>query len=368
MREYTKDDYGFLMLDLVDNIPLPKKVKIAKIIERGSNMWNLGSFKEKLLTVLDEREYRILVSSIDNRKLKKFFKFTTGKKVDFITLNSPEYPKRLAETVFSPFILYYVGDLRLLKTNCIAIVGSRLSTFYGTSITQTYAKELAFNGFTIVSGLAEGIDTVAHKACLDVKGKTIAVLCGGLNNIYPEMNRGLARQIIRSGGLAISEQRIGIPPQAHYFPIRNRIIAGLSLGVVLTEARKSGGTRYTIYYSEIAGREVYCVPHTLQNQRGAYGNELIKQCQTCLTLSPQDVVEDLGFRYKGAIEFHEKVTALEDADVTKLREIISQEESVHFNVILEKTGFETKKLNRMLTDLELGGLIKKCPGNYFSWK
>ena len=365
MREYTKDDYGFLWLDLVDDITLVKKIRVAHILKNGSNMWNLAKFKNELLDVLEESEYNKLISSYDDKRFNSFLKLTLSKNVNFITLNSPEYPEILKKTANPPFILYYIGDLELLSSSCIAIVGSRLHSNYGTVVTEKYAKELAFNGFTIVSGLAEGIDAIAHNACLDIKGKTIAVLCGGLDRIYPSINTNLARRIVKSGGLLISENRLGVEPQKFLFPIRNRIIAGLSIAVILTEAQEKSGTKHTINYATDANRNIYCVPSSILNERGVYGNQLIKACQTFMTLSPQDVVEDLGFKYKDSQALKRKEIINDVDDAGKVRKILEGAESVHFDEILKKSQMDIKNLNSMLTKLELSGIIKKLPGNFY---
>lgn len=365
MREYTKDDYGFLWLDLVEDITLVKKIRIAHIIKNGSNMWCLSKFKKELMDVLDDKEYNNLVSSYNDKKFNSFLKLTLSKNVNFITLNSPEYPEVLKKTANPPFILYYIGDVELLSTSCIAIVGSRVHSNYGTIVTEKYAKELAFNGFTIVSGLAEGIDSIAHNVCLEIKGKTIAVLCGGLDKIYPKINTSLARRIVKSGGLLISENRLGIEPQKFLFPIRNRIIAGLSIAIVLTEAQEKSGTKHTINYATDANRNIYCVPSSILNERGKYGNQLIKSCQTFITLSPQDVVEDLGFRYRDAQALKRKEIINDVDDAGKVRKILESDESVHFDEILKKSQLDIKTLNSMLTKLELSGIIKKLAGNFY---
>lgn len=365
MRTYTKDDYGFLWLDLVEDITLIKKIRVAYILKNGSNMWNLAKFKNELMDVLDDGEYGKLVSSYDNKKFNAFLKYTLSKNVNFITINSPEYPEVLKKTANPPFILYYIGNVELLSSSCIAVIGSRLHSSYGTVVTEKYAKELAFNGFTIVSGLAEGIDTIAHNSCLDIKGKTIAVLCGGLDKIYPSINTNLARRIVKSGGLLISENRLGVEPQKFLFPIRNRIIAGLSIAVVLTEAHEKSGTKHTINYATDANRNIYCVPNSILNERGVYGNQLIKDCQTFITLSPQDVVEDLGFNYKDSQALKRREIINEIDEVGKIREILEGAESVHFDEILKISQIDTKKLNSMLTKLELSGIIKKLPGNFY---
>ncbi|MGN1227082.1 MAG: DNA-processing protein DprA [Christensenellales bacterium] len=367
MREYTKDDYGWFYLDMFDDITLVKKIKISAILENGSKMFELDKYKDELMHVLEDDEFE-LIRKVDKHKLKKSFKETIGKNINFITINSPEYPDLLKETPCPPMILYYIGNIDLLKTPCISIIGSRICTGYGKTVTERFAKELAYNGFTIVSGLAEGIDTIAHKSCLSVKGNTIAVLCGGLDSIYPSINRNLAIEILRNNGLLISENKMGVESQKFMFPIRNRIMAGLSLGVLLTEASEKSGTKHTINHAIDANRNVYCVPGSILNERGSFGNLLIKTCQSIMVTESRDIVEDLGFTYKDISEMNQQKVKTDDVESDLIRKILMEDEYVHFDKILEKSKMDIKKLNSLLTKLELSGIIKKMAGNLYMLK
>ncbi|MBQ8749808.1 MAG: DNA-processing protein DprA [Clostridia bacterium] len=365
MRELTEDDYGWLYLDSLEDLPLSKKMKVAINLVDGRKVFEIRKHINELNGVLNEKEINLIATSYNKDKIDKHIKETLKKNIGLITYRSEDYPEMLVECPWPPLVLYYVGDVSLLKTKCIAIIGSRISTGYGQTVTELFSKELAINGFTIVSGLAEGLDTVAHKACLDVKGKTIAVLCGGLDKIYPSVNTNLARQIVHSGGLLISENRIGVDSQRFMFPIRNRIIAGLCRGVVLTEASAKSGTRYTIEHALDADRRVYCVPGSILNPRGNYGNQLIKECNSLLVTSPKDVVEDLGLKYKDLSDYNRKQVKADVDEVSQIRAILEEDEYVHFDKILEKSKMDTKKLNSLLTKLELSGIIKKMAGNLY---
>ena len=365
MREYTKDDYGWFCLDSINEISLYKKIKIAVLLENGSKLFEIEKYENELYTILEGSEIVILKTKISEKNIEKLLKPTFSRGVDFITLNSPEYPKELYDCPVPPFILYYKGDIGLLKTNAIAIVGSRIHTKYGEVVTENFAKELSQNGFTIVSGLAEGLDGIAQSACLKVGGKTIAVLCGGLDKIYPAINVGLADEILKNGGLLITEQQVGVSAQKYMFPIRNRLMAYFSKGVLLTEASEHSGTKHTINHALDANRSVYCIPGSILNSRGNYGNILIKTCQSLIVLSPKDIVEDLGFKFKDKQAINDIEIKSEIDDVGLIREILSEDEYVHFEKILEKSKMDIKKLNSLLTKLEISGIIKKMAGNFY---
>lgn len=365
MRNYTKDDYGWFYLDSLDEISFSKKLKIAVALENGSKVFEIEKYKKELIGILSDAEIKIIIDNYNEKKLQNMVDDTLKRKVEFITINSSEYPDLLRNTPCPPIILYYVGDVGLLKTNCITIVGSRRCTAYGKTITEDFTSELVFNNFTIVSGLAEGIDTFAHSSCLDAKGKTIAVLCGGLNTIYPSINRDLAKRIVKEGGLLISEQRLGVEGKDFMFPIRNRILAGLSLAVLLTEAGEHTGTKHTINHAIDANRNVYCIPHSILNSRGVFGNYLIKTNQASLVTEPRDIIEDLGFECKSKLDYNENLVKLEIDEYALVREILSEDEYVHIDKILEKSKMDIKKLNTLLTKMELSGIIKKMAGNYY---
>lgn len=364
MREYTKNDLGWLWLDTIENISQKKKIMLSVVLEKGEKLFELEKYQDDILFVLNEDEFKILKHN-NIKNLDKSLKEMEKHGVDFISINSNEYPPLLREITAPPIVLYYKGNLELLKTNCITIVGSRLSTSYGKTITETFSKDLAFNGFTIVSGLADGLDTIAHTSCLKMKGKTIAVLCGGLDNIYPSINTNLAKTICENGGLLISEQGIGIETQKYMFPIRNRILAGISMAVLLTEASLKSGTKHTIAYAEDANREIFAVPTSILNTKGSFGNFLIKHNRAILVESAEDIIVALGFSVKEQNQAGKNKVLADIDEVSVLREILSEDETVHFDIILQKSKMDTKKLSSLLTKLELSGIIKKLPSNLY---
>lgn len=209
-----------------------------------------------------------------------------------IHLRSDEYPEHLAESDDAPAVIYVCGDLISQDSNAVAIVGTRNATPYGIEMASIISGELARMGVTIVSGLAIGIDTAAHRAALKAGGRTVAVLAGGLDSIYPQQNRGLARQIVESGCL-ISEYQLGTRSKRDHFPRRNRIISGLSRGVVVVEAAKKSGATWTVKWALEQNREVFAVPGNATSPQSEGTNWLIQQGAK-LTTCADDVLEELS--------------------------------------------------------------------------
>jgi DNA processing protein len=274
---------------------------------------------------------------------------------------SSNYSKLLKEIDNPPLLLYAKGDVSLLNSTCVAIVGTRRASRYGKDVTEQFSSALAKSGITIVSGLADGVDTFSHQSCVNAKGKTIAVLGGGINNIYPATNTNLANKIIETGGLIVSEYKPNEKPQTYYFPVRNRIIAGLSKVVLITEATEKSGSMHTKNYALEFGREVFAVPGRINDIYSSGCNKIIKTCQSAIALEPNDVLNFLG---KNFVENQTKVVQYSLTDKIIL-DIIDVNE-VHYEEILAKSGLDSKELNTNLIRLELKNLIKKLPGNFYS--
>ena len=200
-----------------------------------------------------------------------------GAKARIISLSDAEYPPRLKEIYDPPVILFVKGSVELLSQPGIAMVGTRHPTPYGTGMAERLATDLAARGLVIISGLARGIDTASHRGTIAAKGKTIAVLGTGIDVFYPKENTRLAEQILALGGALISEFPIGTPPTPQNFPIRNRIISGMSAGVLVVEAAEYSGTRITSRCALEQNRDVYAVPGNVTNKNSWGPNTLIKQ-------------------------------------------------------------------------------------------
>lgn len=197
--------------------------------------------------------------------------------IDILNIRDKQYPKMLKEIYDPPISLYIIGNKKILNNVSIAIVGCREATEYGKKSAKYFAYNLSKNGINIVSGLAKGIDSYSHIGTLQNEGKTIAVIGNGLDMIYPSENIWIAKKIIKTGGAIISEYPLGTKPEKMNFPARNRIISGMSKGIIVVEAKEKSGTLITVDFALEQGRDVYVVPGNINSINSIGTNELIKQ-------------------------------------------------------------------------------------------
>lgn len=280
-----------------------------------------------------------------------------------ITEGDAHYPALLREISGPPPILYLRGNPQTLSASLpLGIVGTRRPTHYGLEVTAKLATELANAGFTIVSGLATGIDARSHEAALEAGGKTIAVLGSGVDHpsIFPPENRGLARRIIESGNALISEFAPGTPAMKEHFPMRNRIISGISKGVLVVEAREKSGALITARLALEQNRDVFAVPGSIFTPTSHGPNKLIQQGAK-LVEKLEDILEEFGMEYnKSTVD---KVTGALDEKETLLLEFLVEPIGVDF--LKEKTGLETSAIIASLSMLELKGHIKSLGGDTY---
>lgn len=198
-------------------------------------------------------------------------------KIKIISLGDKEYPEKLMHIYAPPKQLYAVGDISILNDKGIAIIGCRNCTVAGAKYAYQFGYSLAKKGLNVISGFARGIDTCSHKGAIDTHGKTIAVLGSGLDVIYPPENKELFKKILQCGGVIISEYPLGAKPEKYHFPARNRIISGLSDGVLVVEAKRKSGTMITVEHALDQGKDIYAIPGDISSENSYGTNELIKQ-------------------------------------------------------------------------------------------
>ena len=217
-----------------------------------------------------------------------------NKKIKTIKINNKEYPEKLKQLENPPKQIYVLGDWGILNDFSIAIVGCRLCSDYGKNMAQSIAYNLAKHNINVISGLALGIDTNAHLGCLMNRGKTIAVVAHGLDMIYPTQNINLANEIIEKGGAIISEYPVGVRPRKENFPERNRLISGLSNGVVVIEAKEKSGSLITVECALEQGKDVFAVPGNINSSNSIGTNNLIKEGAK-ITTCVNDILEEYKF-------------------------------------------------------------------------
>lgn len=280
-----------------------------------------------------------------------------------IELENKLYPKILKNIKKVPKKLYINGNLEILNSNCIAIVGSRKNTKYGEKWCKKFAQEFIKYNLTIVSGMALGIDKIAHKTAIRNGGKTIAVLPSGLENIYPEENLELYNEIILNGGCVISEYEPKINASSKNFLERNRIVSGLSLGTVVIEAAYRSGTSVTAKIAKEQGRDVFCIPGSLDNPKSIGTNNLIKEFAKIVT-SPKDVINNYNFLHKIEVNSNTLVEEQIPEEYKKIYSLIT-DIPININDIAKKSLLELREVSSKLTMLELDGKVVKLSGNMY---
>jgi len=293
--------------------------------------------------------------------------------VQILTFRNELYPKLLKEIYDPPITLFVKGDATCLNSPTVSVVGSRRATPYGINTAEKLARDLAKRGLTICSGLARGIDSAAHRGALECKGRTVAVLGSGLDYIYPRENKKMAQQIEETG-CVISEFPLGTSPSPQNFPIRNRIISGLSLGTCLVEAAEFSGSLITARLALEQGREVFAVPGNITSKCSFGPNLWIKQGAK-LVQDWQDIVEELPPPVKEQVlatsksqpQDHERSLfseVLSEAEKLVL-ELLNEDEAVHVDRLLELSQMTSSELLATLSELEMKDRIKQLRGKNF---
>ncbi len=298
----------------------------------------------------------------------------------FLTHDCPAYPERLREIYDPPAVLWYRGKTDVLSIPGIAVVGTRHPTPYGTGMTQMLSRALAARGICILSGMARGVDTEAHKGALEAKGTTVAVWGTGIDVIYPKENKRLAEQILENGGCLLSEFPLGTFPAPQNFPVRNRVLSGMSVGVLVVEASEHSGTRITARCAMEQNRDVYAVPGNVTNKGSWTPNTLIKQGAK-LTATWEDVWEDLPSQIRLELEDRMGTGAASgggpaaslpsESEMPPLERLVfqqlRQDESVQLDDLIERLDghMQSPEIFTALFELELAGRIRQLPGKHY---
>jgi len=294
-----------------------------------------------------------------------------------ITLSDREYPLRLKEIYDPPVVLFVRGNVEILSQPGIAMVGTRHPTPYGVGMAERLANDLAARGLVIISGMARGVDTASHRGAIAAKGKTLAVFGTGIDVIYPKENSRLAEQILALGGALISEFPAGTFAAPQNFPIRNRIISGISIGVLVVEAAEYSGTRITARCALEQNREVYAVPGNVTNKNSWGPNTLIKQGAK-LVATWEDIWEELPTDIQTALtpvadESSQAETAslfpddVQSPHEKRILKLLKADESTHIDQLVEMLEAEmsSSEIFAALFELELNGKVRQLPGKNF---
>ncbi|HEY0428799.1 MAG TPA: DNA-processing protein DprA [Pyrinomonadaceae bacterium] len=356
----------------------------TKLLERfgsAENVFHATRSELESLRLRAESIESILKREFHEKAIEEFEK-VKNLGGDVLILDDGSYPYLLREIADPPIVLYVKGDWQACaESPCVAVVGSRRCSTYGENASEMLARDLAVKGVCIVSGLARGIDSAAHRGAVRARGKTIAVLGTGIDSVYPKENAKLVSEILDTGGAVVSQFPLATPPLKDNFPYRNRIISGLSLGVLIVEASERSGSLITARLAMEQNREVLAVPGNITSKNSFGTNYLIKSGAK-LVQQWQDVVAELPGEISAAIlppKLDEKAAESESnqqklapADLSdnerKVWHKLSADEPTQIDVLLEASGLAFGDLNASLLSLEMRDLIRALPGKCYARK
>ena len=334
--------------------------KPSDLFENLSELTHQINFKSKSLDYLRNPNWD---------KIEQELAWSDSKNNHILTLDHPDYPQLLKEIPDPPTLLYVIGDPTLLSTNQIAMVGSRNPSSFGRDTAYDFARYLAKQNFTISSGLALGIDYESHRGALAASGKTIAVTATGLDRVYPARHKDIAHEIANNGGAIVSEYPLGTTPRKEYFPRRNRIISGLSVGTLIVEAAQQSGSLITARYAGEHGREVFAIPGSIHNPLAKGCHTLIRQGAK-LVEKAEHILEELGHMIdctNNQVPTDAPVNCPQTPNsvYSDILEHIGFEPTTP-DMVIERSGLTPEAVSSMLVLLELQGFVETLPGGAYS--
>ncbi|MCQ2387355.1 MAG: DNA-processing protein DprA [Clostridia bacterium] len=336
--EYKHKQY---LYNLVSN-----KVGIKAVLEEG---------KDYIMKNIGENPYKTLLNSANDTYLKFLLDNLDRKEITVVSIESDKYPKLLKDTDIPPLVLYTKGNIDLLNSECFSIVGSRKSLPFSKNIAKEFSNSMIDAGFTLVTGIAQGIDQTVLECAVNRKASAISVIASGFDNFYPSSNKSLCESVIKTG-LAITEHAPEVKSMPYLFPVRNRIIAGLSKGTLVVSGSLKSGTFYTAEYTEQYGRDLFAIPYRVGIESGMGCNDLIKK-GAMLVDSPKDI-----------LNFYNKEVKSIDEDFSKEEnEIISilKDGEKHIDKICQLLNKRVFEIMPILSMLEIKGVISKNGVNIY---
>ncbi len=364
-----------ILLNMLPDIGI---IRVKNLLERFGSLKNIFTATQAELEEVEDIGPKIassILKSEREKELKREIELISRYDVSVISYLDKEYPDNLRQIYDPPIILYVKGNIQPEDKFAIAIVGSRIASHYGIATAERLGYELASRGFIIISGLARGIDAAGHRGALKAKGRTFAVLGSGLTDIYPPEHTGLADEIAKNGAV-LSEFPMKVAPLKDNFPRRNRIISGLSLGVIVVEAAKNSGALITADFALEQGRELYAVPGQARVAT-SYGTNMLIRQGAKLVETADDIIEELEDIIKGHLRTEEMLETKDGTQMSGSLAILKLSESeqkvfeavkgepTFIDDIIDTAGLSTSEILNCLTKLELKGIIEQLPGKSY---
>ncbi|MBE7087524.1 MAG: DNA-protecting protein DprA [Clostridiales bacterium] len=356
--KYTADELCLIWLDSFLGLEYKHKQALYKLISGKVEIKEvLVKGKEYVVSAIGSDRYDALLHSANQEYLNSVIEGLSRKNVTALTITSKDYPFLLKNTDIPPLVLYALGDLKLLSTDCFSIVGSRKSLPLSINLAKEFALGISDAGFTVVTGNAEGVESAVIESLLNKNKKVISVLAGGIDNVYPKSNTELIERVINSNGLVISEYPPEVEVKRYHYPIRNRILAGLSKGVLIVSGGVKSGTTYTAEYALEYGRDVFAIPYSVGVPSGAGCNAVIKEGGH-LCDSVNDVLDFYGIEPKQKEELNLSETE---------REIIKvlNGGGTHIEKIATALNKRVFELTPTLSVMEIKGLVVRTGVNTY---
>jgi len=357
----------FVALHLIDNLGAQRIKLLLQGIEHPQLIFRLQRYELESIRGIGEKTADDILTFNEWDEVDRILEKTDRIGAEIMTYWDDDYPTLLRQIYDPPIMLWIKGDRSALDSAAVSIVGTRKAGKYGRKMADRFATELVEHGLTIISGLAYGIDGVAHRATVNAGGKTVAVLGSGIDWIYPSDHKGLAAEIVQTGGAVISEFPLGEAPEMGNFPVRNRIVSGLSLGTLVVASGIDGGSMITAKSALDQNREVFVIPHSIGHRNALGCNSLIKRGMGKLVQNVEDILTEIE------VHFDEKEAGLDPKQTVKEKEWKSHEldelstkicktleqDISHIDNIAEQLDMDTHQLLPKLLELEMKGCVKQ---------
>lgn len=361
----TNDKKYWVALNSCYEIGPARLKKLYSYFSSMEDAWNAPN-AEWQKAGLDEKVIIALRETVDKIDPDKEIERLACEKIGVLITKEKEFPESLKTIDRPPAIIYFKGKIDGASKIALSVVGTRRMSLYGRQVTEKIVSDLALSGMTIISGLARGVDTIAHETALEAGGLTIAVVGSGLDekSLYPFDNIGLARKIVSAGGAIISEYHPGTPALAQHFPARNRLISALSLGVLVTECPIKSGALLTARAGLEQGKEIFAIPGDIRSRNCEGTNNLIKMGAKAVTCA-SEILEEFGF--SEAIAQKARKIIPETREEAKVLDFLSIQ-PIEFDRLVQKTALDSATLSSVLTMMEIKGKVRNVGMNQYVLK